>query len=210
MSKSSAAVPVLSAVILAGGQSCRMGQDKHKLRLGKQSLLASAIETLGALSNDVIVVTSPNKRLAGLARARVLKDVIAGGGALSGLHAGLSAARHEYALVVACDMPFLNIYLLRYMAVLTQGYDAIVPFWRNEAEPLHAIYSRACLPAIESLLKRSGGRIVDFYPQVNVRYVGPDEIGLFDPQGLSFFNINTPQDWERAQALAAQRESRLT
>lgn len=200
--------PVLSAVILAGGKSLRMGKDKSQLVLGKQTLLARSVKAVTALTDDVIVVTSQPERLNKLATARAVSDVIAGGGALSGLHAGLRAARHDYALVVACDMPFLNLRLIRYMAIIAPGYDAVVPLWRKEAEPLHAIYTPACLPAVETLLQSGGGRIIEFYPQVNVRYLEPDEIALFDPEGLSFFNINTPGDWERAQELEAAQGKR--
>jgi molybdenum cofactor guanylyltransferase len=208
MPKGPSVAPALSAVILAGGKSRRLGKDKSQLVLGRQTLLARSITAMTTLTDDVIVVTGEPERLSKLATARVVGDVIAGSGALSGLHAGLQAARHDYALVVACDMPFLNLRLLRYMAIIAPGYDAVVPLWRNEAEPLHAIYTRTCLPAVESLLQSGGGRIVEFYPQINVRYLEPDEIALFDPQGLSFFNINTPQDWERAKELEAMRGAR--
>jgi len=100
-------------------------------------------------------------------------------------------------------MPFLNLDLLHYMASLAPGHAVVVPRWRDELEPLHAIYSRQCLPVIEPILRRGGGRIVEIYEHVNVHYVEPDEIARFDPAGLTFFNINLPEDWERAQALAA-------
>jgi molybdopterin-guanine dinucleotide biosynthesis protein A len=207
MPKSPSVAPALSVVILAGGKSRRLGKDKSQLVLGRQTLLARSITAMATLTDDVIVAAGKPAHLGKLGPARVVGDVIVGCGALSGLHAGLQAARHDYALVVACDMPFLNLRLLRYMAIIAPGYDAVVPLWRNEAEPLHAIYARTCLPAIESFLQRGGGRIVEFYSQVNVRYLEPDEIALFDPQGVSFLNVNTPQDWERAKALEAMRKA---
>jgi molybdopterin-guanine dinucleotide biosynthesis protein A len=205
MPKTSSAVPVPSAAILAGGQSRRLGQDKSRLVLGRQMLLERTIETMQQLTQDVIVVTNDASLAAQLADVRVVSDVLAGRGALSGLHAGLQAARHDFVLVVACDMPFLNLRLLRYMAVIAPGYDAIVPVWRGQVEPLHALYARSCLSAVEELWHQDDGRIVDFYPRVNVRYLEPGEVGLFDLQGLSFFNINTPQDWEQAQVLEKAR-----
>jgi len=134
--------------------------------------------------------------------------VIPGGGVLSGLHAGLLVARHELAVVVACDMPFLSVALLQHMASRAPGYDAVVPRWQGEVEPLHAIYSCHCIAAIELILRRGGGRIVELYAHVNVRYLEPDEIVRFAPEGLSFFNVNSPQDWARAQALAHEGQSR--
>lgn len=179
-----------------------MQRDKSRLILQGETLIARAIRTLAPLTDDLVLVTNTPEHFADLG-ARLVVDVIPGGGALSGVHAGLIAARHEWALIVACDMPFLNAGLLRYMAGLAAGHAVVVPHWQGELEALHAFYSRECLPAIEPILRRGGGRIVTFCEQVSARYVEPDEIARFDPSGLSFFNINSPEDWERAQALAA-------
>ena len=201
MPKNSAVVSTISAVILAGGQGRRLGgKEKSQLKLGQQTLLERSLEAMASLSDDVIVVINDQEPL-GKLKARIINDVIPGSGALSGLHAGLTAARHDYALVIACDMPFLNMRLLRYMVVIVPGYDAIVPQWQGNLEPLHALYARTCLPAIETLLHSGGKRIFDFYLQVNVRYLERGEITLFDPEGLTFFNVNTPADWERAQEI---------
>ena len=180
-----------------------MGRDKSHLILGGETLVARAVRTLRALSDDVVVVTNMPESFSGLA-ARLTGDVIAGGGALSGIHAGLAAARHEFALVVACDMPFLNLALLRHMASLAPGHDAVVPHWQGEFEPLHAVYSRQCITVIETILRRGDRRVVDIYAAIRVRYLEPEEITRFDPDGLSFFNVNSPEDWERAQELAAR------
>ncbi len=193
----------LSGVILAGGKSQRMGRDKSHLILSGETLVARAVRTLETLSDDVIVVTNAPESFSGLA-ARLVGDVIVGGGALSGVHAGLAAARHEFAMVVGCDMPFLNLALLQYMVALAPGHQAVVPHWQGEFEPLHAIYSRQCVAIIEAILRRGGRRIVELYTSIRVRYLEPEEISRFDPPGLSFFNINSPEDWERAQKLAAQ------
>jgi molybdopterin-guanine dinucleotide biosynthesis protein A len=195
-----------SGVILAGGKSLRMGRDKGQLMLQGETLAARAVRTLSALADDVILVTNTPEPFEGL-NARLIGDQIPGGGAFSGIHAGLTAARHEWALVVACDMPFLNLDLLRYMASLASGASAaaIVPRWQGELEPLHTFYSYQCLTVIEPILHRGGGRIVEFYQRILVRYVEPEEIVPLDPQGLSFFNVNSPEDWARAQELAARK-----
>jgi molybdopterin-guanine dinucleotide biosynthesis protein A len=193
----------LSGVILAGGKSRRMGRDKSQLTLDGETLVARAVRVLGALSDDLVVVTNTQETYADL-NARVTGDQIPGGGALSGIHAGLLAARYDAAAVVACDMPFLNLALLQHMALLSPGYDVVVPRWQGEVEPLHAVYSRNCIPAIEPVLRRGGGRIYDLYPHLAVRYLEPEEVARFDPDGLSFFNINSPEDWVRAQELAAR------
>jgi molybdopterin-guanine dinucleotide biosynthesis protein A len=195
----------LSGVILAGGQSRRMGRDKSQLVLGGETLIARMVRTLGTLCDDLVVVTNTPETLVGL-NARLTGDVIPGGGALSGIHAGLVAARHEFAVVVACDMPFLNLALLRHMASLAPGYDAVVPLWQDQSEPLHAIYSRNCTAAIELILRRGGGRIAEFYERIHIRHLESAEIARFDPDGLSFFNVNSPEDWIRAQELAARSD----
>jgi molybdopterin-guanine dinucleotide biosynthesis protein A len=190
-----------SGVILAGGKSRRMGRDKSHLILRGETLVARAVRLVGALTDDVILVTNAPEQFTGVG-ARLTGDVIPGGGALSGIHAGLTSARCAWALVVACDMPFLNLDLVRYMASLTPGQSVVAPRWQGEIETLHTLYARDCLPVIEPMLRRGGGRIIDFYEQVKTRYVEPDEIARFDPGGLAFFNVNSPDDWERAQALA--------
>ncbi len=200
------APPVSSGVLLAGGKSQRMGRDKGQLRLGGETLVARALRTLGRLSDDLVLVTNTPEPYAGLG-ARLVGDVIPGGGALAGIHAGLLAARHSYAMVVACDMPFLSVALLGYMQRIAAGYAAAVPRSPAGLEPLHAIYSRACIPVIEQLLHQGRVRIVELYSYVQVRYLEWDEILPLDPEGLSFFNINSPEDWARAQELAANAES---
>ncbi len=194
----------LSGAILAGGKSRRMGRDKSRLALGGETLVARTSRVIGALSDDVLIVTNTPEDYSELG-TRLVRDAIPGGGALSGIHAALLAARHALVLVVACDMPFLNPDLLRYLAGLAAGYDVVVPRWRGESEPLHAIYARSCLPAIEPLLEQGGGRIVELYARVRTRHVEPEEIACFDPEGLSFFNVNSPEDWARAQELAARQ-----
>jgi len=104
---------------------------------------------------------------------------------------------------VACDMPFLDLKLLRYMILLSPGQDVVIPRIGELTEPLHAIYSKQCLQPIERVLAGGGGgRIIDFFPEVRVRYIEEQEIKLFDPQHLSFFNINMPADLEKASSLA--------
>ena len=121
-----------------------------------------------------------------------------------GIYSGLRAARYPHALVVACDMPLLSLPLLRYMLPLANGSDVVIPRVAGLLEPLHAIYGKACLPAMGRLLDQGQRQIIAFFGQVRVRYVEEDEIARCDPHHLSFVNVNTPEDWERVQRLLAE------
>ena len=194
---------VLSCIVLAGGRYSRLGMDKAFLEIGGQPIIERIVERMVKIGDDVLLVTNSPKQFAYLG-LRMVGDVQPGQGALGGLYSGLLAARHEYSLVVACDMPFLDLKLLRYMALLTPGQDIVVPRVGDLLEPLHAIYSKACLKPIEQVLARGGRRIVEFFPEVRVRYVDQREIDILDPKHLSFFNVNTPADLEWARKLARE------
>jgi molybdopterin-guanine dinucleotide biosynthesis protein A len=200
--------PAASAVVLAGGKSSRLGADKALLLLDGQPLIARTVQQLSILSDDLIVVTNTPERyeLLGLT-ARLVTDERPGEGSLMGIYSGLKAARHPYALVVACDMPFLNPPLLRTMLSMAPGYDVVVPRLAGMLEPLHAVYSSDCLPWIARLLAEGRRKVIAFFPYVKVRYVEEREIDRFDPLHLSFVNVNTPQDWEQVQGLLSTRNS---
>jgi molybdopterin-guanine dinucleotide biosynthesis protein A len=135
---------------------------------------------------------------------RVVLDRYPGTGSLGGIFSGLDAASNGWTLVVACDMPFLNLSLLLRMMALTEDADAVVPVIDGRPEPTHALYSKACLPFIEPRLISGDLKISGFYDQVRVRYLPEEDVVALDPEFLSFFNVNTPEDLERAVSLAAQ------
>ncbi len=194
----------ISAVILAGGQSARLGQEKALLSLNGQPLLARTVERLAALSDDLVVVTNHPARFRSLGLpARLVPDEQPGVGSLMGIYSGLRKARYSHALVVACDMPFLNLSLLQYMVPLADGHDVVIPRLDGFLEPLHAIYGKACLGAMKRLLDKERRQIIAFLGEVRVRYVEPHEIDRFDPQRLSFVNVNTAEDWARVQGMLA-------
>ncbi len=192
-----------SGIVLAGGCSNRMGMDKRFMTIHAQPLVAWVIERLHALADEVIVAALDPAMLNGIA-ARVVTDVYPGQGVLAGLHAGLAAARSEWAVAVAGDMPLLNPALLRAMMRLAQDSEAdiLVPQWQGNLEPLHALYRPSvCAPAAEAALQAGKRRIVAFYPDVRVHVMPQDEIARWDPEGHSFFNVNTPEDWALAVRL---------
>jgi molybdopterin-guanine dinucleotide biosynthesis protein A len=186
-----------------------MGRDKRFLPIGGTFLLDWVLGRLRPLVAEVIVVTQDPAPLNGL-DARVVTDRFPGMGVLAGVQAGLAAARHPWALVVAGDMPLLNRDLLRAMIVRAKPAscddalcDAIIPRWRSMLEPLHALYrTRTCAPAAEAALRRGDHRIVAFYPDIEICEMEKEVIQRWDPEGASFFNVNTPEDWATALSRA--------
>lgn len=208
----------LSGIILAGGESRRMGQDKAFLEVDGQLLMDRVLGAIRALADDVIIVTNAPEKYTAFP-ARLARDAYPGTGALGGIYTGLLMAEHPCGLVVACDMPFLNVDLLCYMAGLVWQYDVVMPYLGDEElptdvrttrdtarardlHPLHAIYCKQCLGPIEKAIRRGDLRTIAFLPEVNVRFVGRREIDRFDPEHRSFFNANTPEELGYARELS--------
>lgn len=183
-----------TGVVLAGGRSRRMGRDKALLELDGRPLIEWVIEDIAQVCSEVLVVAGEADRYPGL-RVPVVVDRFPGVGVLGGLHAGLEAASYGLILAVGCDMPFLNSELLRAFVGWAEGVDVAILRRGEYVEPLHGAYRRTCIPAIEDVIRRGERRIVSFFPQVEVRYVTPEEAKRFDPQLRSFRNINTPEEW---------------
>jgi molybdopterin-guanine dinucleotide biosynthesis protein A len=191
----------ISCIVLAGGKSIRFGHDKVLEKLGDTSLLEKVISRTDPISKNIIIVTAKERAFAQFAnnpKIRVVSDIVPGSGSLGGIYTGLVESKTFYNLVVAADMPFLNESLLRYMKKVAEGYDLTLPHVNNWYEPLHAIYSKNCLKPAKSMLDQGKKVIIELFEYVKVRYVEAEEIDRFDPQHLSFFNINTKEDIERA------------
>jgi molybdopterin-guanine dinucleotide biosynthesis protein A len=201
-----AATLAASVAVLAGGQSRRMGQDKAFLPVGGRPVVERVVERVAPLSDDLLLIANTQAPYSHLA-ARLVSDVYPGQGPLGGIYTALQAARHEHCLVVACDMPFLNPGLLRYLidlVGLASGYDVVIPRVEEFPETLHAVYGKRCLEPIQRRLLAGQLKIVGFFDEVRVRYVERDDVARFDPEFRSFLNMNTPSDWERVQRLAAK------
>jgi len=194
----------INCIVLAGGKGLRLGREKVQETVGNSNLLQWVVSQLSSFSNGTIVVIASEKSLTqfiGYPRFRIVTDTYPGKGPLGGIYTGLAASDSLHNLVVACDMPFLNQALLRYMIQLSAGFDLVVPRVGELVEPLHAVYSKSCLAPIEWLLDQGELRVRALFDLVKVRYVEVDEIDSFDPKHLSFFNINTEADLEIAQQL---------
>ncbi|MBV9788845.1 MAG: molybdenum cofactor guanylyltransferase [Chloroflexi bacterium] len=202
-----------SGIVVAGGRSRRMGQDKRQLKLWGDSgptLLQHTVDLVASLCAEVIVVLNDPEAWTQLS-ARIVPDVYPDGGALGGIYSGLAAATHEHALVIAADMPLLNLELLRWMVAQPRDYDVLVPQLgsgraRNRlgVESLHAIYSRNCLEPIARQLDAGNPQVIGFYPEVRVRLMEPPLIAQFDPAGDAFRNVNTPEDLDVVRELLAR------
>lgn len=195
----------ISCIILAGGKSLRFGHDKVLERVGNTSLLELVISRIDSLSKDIIIVTAKKRTFAPLAnhpKVKTVSDIFPGQGSLGGIYTGLVESGSFYNLVIAADMPFLNEPLLRYMIGVSNGFDFVLPRVKNLYEPLHAIYTKNCIAPIESILKQGKKVIIELFNHVKVRYVEDEEVDRFDPQHLSFFNINTKKDLEIARKMA--------
>jgi molybdenum cofactor guanylyltransferase len=207
----------LSAAVLAGGQSRRMGTDKAllPLRPGDPPLAQVVLDRVRAVAAEVMIVAAERPAYARFG-VPVVPDRYPGTGTLGGIATALAAASHDYCLVVACDMPFLNPALLRWLAGLPRDYDALVPRLPGESrqggafvfQTLHAIYARSCLPAIERRLGAGHLRVVGFFEDVRVRAVEEREVRALDPDLRSFFNANTPEAAAEARRWLEREERR--
>jgi molybdopterin-guanine dinucleotide biosynthesis protein A len=191
-----------SLAILAGGNSQRFGEDKALARLHGRPLLAHVLERTAGLAAETFIVANRPAAYAEF-NLRLVSDLLPGYGVLGGLYTALHHAAQPWLLALACDMPLVNRALLEYMLTLTSGVEAVVPSWDGWAEPLHALWSKACLAPMRAALDRGDRRVASFFPAVRVRLVTQAEVETFDPEHLSFLNVNTPaQLAEIAQRLA--------
>ncbi len=188
---------LVSGIILAGGQSRRMGHDKALIDFQGQPIIAHVITALRELTNDVLVVSNRSDvygPLGGPLGARAVADYDPPCGPLGGIAAGLQAMNSELAIVVACDMPFLNVPLLRWLIDQAAGYDAVVPQTGAEYEPLHAIYWRTCYDPIVRRIEQGDRRVISFFADVRLRTIEEAAWRAIDPAGRSLVNLNTPDD----------------
>lgn len=192
----------LSTIILAGGKGSRLGQEKSSLIFGKKSLISHVVDLVLPLNTEIIVVFSQSqKNIEPNLNARVVKDIFADKGALGGVYTGLVTSTTPYSIIVACDMPFLKLDLLKYMVKVAEGYDIAIPRVDNNVEPLHAIYSRNCIKTIERMFSEGELRVSNLLQRVNVRYIDEQEFNIYDPEHLSFFNINNKNDLDKAKKM---------
>jgi molybdopterin-guanine dinucleotide biosynthesis protein A len=215
---------MLTVCIQAGGQSSRMGQDKALKPFLGRPLIQRVIERLASIADEVIVTTNRpqdysflNPSTSSGRRVRLVPDLVPGRGALGGLYTAIASASQPIVAVVACDMPFASVTFFEAAMKLMLQEEADVVIARESIqaeqggrsegyEPLHAVYRReTCLPAIEAAIATNQWKVIAWFPEVKVRILTPDEIKQFDPTGLAFWNVNTPEEFSKAEQLATSR-----
>jgi molybdopterin-guanine dinucleotide biosynthesis protein A len=187
-----------TGIILAGGKNLRMGQNKAFLEVQGERIIDRIKRILVDLFDEVLLVTNSPPDYLDL-NLRTVTDLYREKGSLGGIFTGLFHASFSHAFVAACDMPFLRPALISHLVRLSPGYDIVIPRTEDGLQPLHAVYSRKCLPFMEDLLRKGNLKILDFFHQVKKREVPSGEILPLDPQLASFLNLNTPEDLTRIQ-----------
>lgn len=198
-----------SGVVLAGGRSSRMGQPKALLPFDGEPLIAHVVRTLSTIFADVLVVAAPDQDLPPLPAA-IVHDDVAYQGPVAGIHHGLGAAAGDIAYVTSCDAVFLDPRLIHFVLSRIEDHDVAVPQWEGRFQPLHAAYRQSVRPHLERQLAVGDLRPVHLFDKVRTRRIDENEVRTIDPEGWSFFNMNTPEDYHRALALWPKLHDRRT
>ena len=201
-----------SAAILAGGRATRFGgRDKSALLVDGATILDRQLESLGTVSDDLLIVGAPAaasafaQRQGHRAAARYIADIVPGCGPLGGLHAALTAARHHALLLVAGDMPYVTAAFAAYLLSLAGDADAVVPESERGYHPLCAVYTRACLEPAAARLADRRLKMMELVDSVRTRLVSSDEIRRFGDPDRLLTNVNTPADYAGLEALQGHK-----
>ncbi len=191
----------MSLILLAGGNSSRLTIDKAFLKLiDNKTIIENIIDCLKNVFNQIIIVAN-NEEDYRFLHFKVVPDLVRNKGPLGGIYTGLKTSKEEHNLVLACDMPFFSVDLIKYMLKFND-FDIVVPRFNGYVEPLHAIYSKNILPIIENQLENNELKISDMIKKVKkTRYIEKEEIGRFDKRNICFFNINNKEDLKKAREL---------
>ncbi len=196
---------MLTIVVQAGGQSSRMGEDKALKPFLGRPLIQRVIERLSPIADEIIVTTNRPADYTFL-KLRLISDLKPGRGSLGGLYTAIASANSPFVAVVACDMPFASAPLLESARRLLAEEEADVVIYKTEEgyEPFHAVYRReTCLAAIEAAIEADQWKVIAWFPKVKVRTLTPEEVKVLDPSGLCFWNLNTPEEFVKAESIAS-------
>src|SRR5438445_2926128 len=186
-----------TAVVLAGGRSSRMGRPKSLLLFDGEPLILHIVRALKRMFAETVIVAAPKQELPDLP-AILVRDDVAYQGPVGGIYYGLKAASGNFCFVTSCDVPFLNLALISHLTSQILNHDVVVPHWENRFQPLHAAYRTSVLPLLKEQLDRGELRPVYLFDKVRTCKIVEEEIRRFDPEGLNFLNMNTPNEYEEA------------
>jgi len=192
----------VTGVLLAGGKSRRMGEDKRYLVVGEQTLLERGLGVLRSIFQEVLVVIAQDSLPLGV-DARVVRDLVPDCGSLGGLYTGLTQATTPYIFVVACDMPFLDPAVITQFTSRRASADIVMAKLATRLHPMHALYGKGCLPVLEQMIRARQLKIQEMvsHGSLRVQYVTEADLLTIDPFWHSFQNVNTPADLEAARSL---------
>lgn len=183
------------SVILSGGRNSRYPTKKGFIEVQGRPIIERNLELLRELTGQVVISTNEPELYFHL-RAPLIGDVTDSSGPMSGIYSALYSTGAEEVLVTACDMPFLNNDLLRYI-IENKGSDATVPVFNGNPEPLVAVYSRRLMPVMQRLLKSKTTSLIRMLKETEVKFITEDEVRSIDPDGRCFVNINTVEEYEK-------------
>jgi molybdopterin-guanine dinucleotide biosynthesis protein A len=196
----------ITGVIQAGGKSTRMGgQPKALMEVGGRRIIDRVVEVMATVTDDLLIVTNTPELYASLGLTMVA-DAFPDGGSLGGIYSGLEAATGGAAFTVACDMPFLLPEVARLVIERAADADVVIPKVGEQLETLHACYAKACLGPMAQRLRARRLKIVGFFEDVRVLVIAEDDVARFRAPDLVFMNVNTPEELDRARALATELE----
>jgi molybdenum cofactor guanylyltransferase len=174
-----------------------MGKPKALLPFDHEPIIVHIVTTLRRLFAEVVVVAAPGQDLPAMP-VTLVRDDVAHQGPVGGIYYGLTASSEDVSYVTSCDSAFLNPGLIGHLLSQISQHDVVVPHWQGRLQPLHAVYRRSVLPLLETQLARGELRPIYLFEKVRTLRVDEDEIRRFDPDGSSFFNMNTPEDYAEA------------
>jgi molybdopterin-guanine dinucleotide biosynthesis protein A len=192
-----------------------MGTPKALLPFDETPLIEHVVATLRRLFDEVVVVAAPGQDLPSMP-VTLVRDEVEYQGPVAGIYNGLRVASRDVSFVTSCDSAFLNAALISHLVSAIPEHDVVVPHWQGRYQPLHAVYRRSVAPLLGEQLARGELRPVYLFDRVRTRRVDEEEIRRFDPDGSSFFNMNTPADyaealrrWDRARATSPDPDASI-
>ena len=193
-----------TAVILAGGESRRMGQDKAGLTFAGEPLLHRVIQSVQPLFESVLISVREHREHLLVPQ---LCDRGEGGGPMVGIATALERVNTPWVFALACDMPFISVEMISAMAERCSGQDIVVPVVDGTAQPLAAFYAKSCLPQMRKQIEEGDRSLQRLIKQLDTELIDGEELRQFDPELLSFMDLDNRQDVEKAEAMMRSRST---